>query len=429
MPHTYFKRHQSFNPKISQTPNANLGLIVVLPSYNEPNLWQSLQSLMKCTLPDAAVEVIVVVNYPENSAEEILQNATECVNQINKADADANNPNFRFYALKAYDLPKKHAGVGLARKTGMDEAAWRLLQSENEYKIITAFDADATCEPNYFVELTKLWKKYPKTDACSIRYEHPIEGTQFDQQIYKAIAEYELHLRYYVRAGKLIGHPFSYQTVGSSMACSAEAYVKYGGMGKSKAGEDFYFLHKFIPHGNFRELNSTAIYPSPRISFRVPFGTGRAITKYIETNSSEYETYNLDSFLTLKEFIAQGPSLLFQAQRSKVEAFLKNQPLPLQVYLSANNFVESISEINQNTSVAETFSKRFFLWFDAFKLLKYLNFAHEEFFPKKPISLEAGRLLQIINKATDKSITENAASLLVQYRELDSNQRLAKKNS
>ena len=241
-----------------------------------------------------AVEVIVVVNYPENSSEEIVQNAAECVNLVNKANASVNNPNFRFYPIKAYNLPKKHAGVGLARKTGMDEAAWRLLRTKNEHKIIACFDADATCETNYFVELTKLWEQYPKTDACSIRYEHPIEGEEFNDQIYKAIAEYELHLRYYVRAGKLIGHPFSHQIMGSSMACSAEAYVKYGGMCKNKAGEDFYFLQKFIPHGHFRELNSTTIYPSPRISYRVPFGTGRAMNKYIETKSSEYETYSLD---------------------------------------------------------------------------------------------------------------------------------------
>lgn len=420
MQHTYFKRHQSFSPHISHEPNANLGLTVVLPSFNEPNLWQSLQSLINCALPHVAVEVIVVVNYPENSSEEIVQNAAECVNLVNKANASVNNPNFRFYPIKAYNLPKKHAGVGLARKTGMDEAAWRLLRTKNEHKIIACFDADATCEKNYFVELTKLWEQYPKTDACSIRYEHPIEGEEFNDQIYKAIAEYELHLRYYVRAGKLIGHPFSHQIMGSSMACSAEAYVKYGGMCKNKAGEDFYFLQKFIPHRHFRELNSTTIYPSPRISYRVPFGTGRAMNKYIETKSSEYETYSLDSFLTLKEFIAQAPTKLFQAAPSKVEEFLKGQPQPVQQFLLANNFVNSISEINQNTSVAETFGKRFFLWFDAFKLLKYLNFAHETFFTRKAISIEADQLLKMISKTKAESSSKNVIELLVQYRNLDS---------
>ncbi|MDD2278489.1 MAG: glycosyltransferase family 2 protein [Bacteroidales bacterium] len=419
MLHPYFKRHKSFSPQVHQKPHPDLGLSVVLPSFNEPNLWQSLQSLMNCTLPDTAVEVIVVVNYPENSSEEIVQNAAECVNQVNRANASINNPNFRFFALKAFNMPKKHAGVGLARKTGMDEAAWRLLQTRSEHKIIACFDADATCEPNYFVELANLWEKHPKTDACSIRYAHPIEGNEFDERIYRAIAEYELHLRYYVRCGKFIGHPFSYQTVGSSMACSAEAYVKYGGMGKSKAGEDFYFLQKFIPHGQFQELNTTAIYPSPRISFRVPFGTGRAMTKYIETNCSAYETYSLESFLTLRKLIAEGPTRLFEATPNEIEDFLKEQPEAVQQFLIANNFVDSILEINQNTSVAEAFSKRFFLWFDAFKLLKYLNFAHEVAFKRKPISHEASQLLKMIDATSEINFTENTTKLLLKYRELD----------
>ena len=419
MPHSYFKRHRSFRPQIVQEPNPNLGLTVVLPSFNEPNLWQSLQSLMNCSLPNVAIEVIVVVNYPENSSKEIVQNANECIDLVNKANASINNPNFNFFPLKAFNLPKKHAGVGLARKTGMDEAAWRLLQTKSDYKIIACFDADATCEANYFIELAKLWKNYPKTDACSIRYAHPIEGNEFDKQIYKAITEYELHLRYYVRAGKLIGHPFSFQTVGSSMACSAEAYVKYGGMGKNKAGEDFYFLQKFIPHGQFRELNTTAIYPSPRISYRVPFGTGRAMTKYIESNSYEYETYDLEAFLALKLFIAKAPTELFQATRSKIEVFLEKQPKLVNQFLAANDFVNSILEINKNTSEAETFSKRFFLWFDAFKLLKYLNFAHEAGFIRKPISQQASQLLEMTNTTDNKEITKDTAKLLMHYRALD----------
>lgn len=418
MDHPYFQRHKSFKPAISYTPQANLGIVVVLPSYNEPNLWTSLQSLLNCQLPQCDTEVIVVVNFPEASPDDVIENAISCIDIVDKVDKICNNEKLRFVALKAFDLPKKHAGVGLARKTGMDEAAWRLMQSASQTKIIACFDADATCSPNYLVELEKLWLDYPETAACSIRYEHPIAGTEFDQQIYTGIAQYELHLRYYVQAGRFIGHPFSYQTVGSSMACSANAYLKFGGMNKNKAGEDFYFLQKIIPHGNFREINSATIFPSPRTSHRVPFGTGRAMTKYLENNTEEYLTYNLNSFLSLKNFLFTAQSHLFNPTDSKLAQFLDEQPEPLKEFLHANGFTKAIFEINSNTSQPESFVKRFFLWFDAFKLLKYLNYAHEHYFDKQPVTAAASSLLSLID-STYQQEKLSTNYLLTEYRRLD----------
>lgn len=417
MPHQYFIK-KGFEPALSSKIHPNLGMVVVIPSFNEPNLWSSLKALMNCELPKSAVEVLVVVNYPEGSEEDVKSNATECIERISKANELAGNPLLRFYAIEAFNLPKKHAGVGLARKTGMDEAAWRLLSSETENKIIACFDADSTCSTNYLVELENLWQQYPKTSACSIRYEHPIEGNEFDDQIYKGIAQYELHLRYYVWAGRFIGHPFSFHTVGSSMACSADTYLRFGGMNKNKAGEDFYFLQKIIPHGNFRELNSSVVYPSPRPSYRVPFGTGRAMTKYLESDENEYNTYNFDSFLSLKQFFEDAPNELFGCKSNKTEIFLKSQLQPLKQYLEANEFIKAIDEINSNTSNSSTFRKRFFLWFDAFKLLKYLNFANESYFQKQPISLESKRLAQFMGKI-ESPFNASIKYLLSLYRDLD----------
>jgi len=160
------------------------------------------------------------------------------------------------------------------------------------------------------------------------------------------------------------------------MACSADAYLRFGGMNKNKAGEDFYFLQKIIPHGEFEELNTTIVYPSPRPSYRVPFGTGRAMTKYLESEKSDYKTYNLESFLSLKPFINNGPNEMFEVRKNKIETFLCAQPESLKIFLEAHGFIKAIEEINSNTSSLTWFRKRFFLWFDDFKLLKYLNFAN-----------------------------------------------------
>jgi glycosyltransferase involved in cell wall biosynthesis len=418
MKHPYFTRNIEFKPRLITPTTSDLGLVVVIPSYNEPDLWPSLNALMNCARPKCAVEVLVVVNYPIDSPEEVKENATQCIDLIYKADKTANSPSLRFFPIKAFDLPKKHAGVGLARKSGMDEAAWRLLDSQANNKIIACFDADSTCSKNYLVEIEKLWERNPKTLACSIRYEHPLEGEEFGENLYFGITQYELHLRYYVWAGRYIGHPFSFHTVGSSMACSADAYLQFGGMNKKKAGEDFYFLQKIIPHGNFREINTATVFPSPRPSYRVPFGTGRAMTKYLDSDEVIYNTYNFDSFLTLKPFISSAPQHLFGSKNDRVNDFLKNQNQPLLQFLEMNQFVEAIAEINANTSNIESFTKRFFLWFDAFKLLKYLNFANEHHFVKMPVVDEAIKLAKLYNHVNQQQNC-TAKDLLMLFRKMD----------
>lgn len=418
MEHSYFTRNKDFEPQLNNEIRSDLGIVVVIPSYNEPNLTPTLESLMKCIPPIASVEVLVVVNYPVDSDNEVKANALECVRLVKEANRKVNNPSFRFYPIEAYDLPKKHAGVGLARKIGMDEAAWRLMKSECENRIIACFDADSTCKEDYLTEVEKLWKRNPKTTACSIRYEHPLEGDDFDSTLYHGIAQYELHLRYYVWAGRYIGHPFSYHTIGSSMACSAEAYLRFGGMNKNKAGEDFYFLQKIIPHGEFEELSSTVVYPSPRPSYRVPFGTGRAMTKYLESEKTEYLTYSLESFLSLKAFMNDGPNELFEANRRKVENFHGSQPESLKIFLETNDFLRAVEEINSNTSSLDSFTKRFFLWFDAFKLLKYLNFAHEEYFAKQSVLAESLKLAKLFG-VVDSNFSGDTKELLQIFRQLD----------
>jgi glycosyltransferase involved in cell wall biosynthesis len=414
MVHPYFKRSQHYSPKVSTKPLGTLGISVVIPSYNEPNLWKSLESLMNCQLPQSAVEVLVVINYPEGSPSYVVENANECIKIVNQANDQKRNAAFQIIPINASNLPKKHAGVGLARKIGMDEAAWRLSQAENELKIIACFDADATCSENYLVELEKLWRSYSETEACSIRYAHPTEGDEFDQKIYNGITQYELHLRYYIQAGKYVGHPFSYHTIGSSMACSADAYMRYGGMNKNKAGEDFYFLQKIIPHGKFRELNGCCIYPSPRPSYRVPFGTGRAMTKFMENSEDNYLTYNLFSWLALKPFLDDSKQL-YGANNNAAENYLLEQEQGLQAFLRINNFIKAIEEVNANTSTPESFQKRFFQWFDAFMLLKYLNYASENHFSKVPITQEAYKLTLLTGiPLLSNSLTD--INLLFSYR-------------
>jgi len=384
----YFNQYGDYHPLIRHQPNQDLGLVVVIPSYNEPNLEQSLQSILNCNTPDCCVEVIAVINYPINSPIEVIENAAFCIEKVNKLDKRSSNPKLKFHYILAADLPKKQAGVGLARKIGMDEAAWRLFGVNNPKGIIACYDADSNCMQNYLVELENLWRNFPKTHACSIRYEHPTEGNEFDKRIYQGITLYELHLRYYNQACRSIKFPYAYQTVGSSMACCAESYVKFGGMNRHQAGEDFYFLQKIIPHGNFKELNSTCVYPSPRPSYRVPFGTGRAMSKYQQNPEETIMTYDFNSLRTLIPLF-ENIDFLYKSESQVIIDWSKSLHPVLNEYPAFHDLTKKITEIKANTNTLESFRKRFFFWFDAFMLLKYLNFAHENQFQRKPVEGEA----------------------------------------
>jgi len=399
----YFSKH-SFSPRIIHQPNDRLGLIVVIPSYNEPELRRSLESILCCEQPVCSVEVITVINYPENSSSEIIENAKDCIEIVEKVNNLSKNPNLRFYSIFTPNLPNKKGGVGVVRKIGMDEAAWRFYSINNPKGIIASYDADSNCMPNYLVELEKLWRTYPKTHACSVRFEHPVEGEEFEPNIYNGIAQYELHIRYYYHACRSIGVPYAYYTIGSSMACCAESYVKFGGMNRHQAGEDFYFLQKIIPHGNFRELNSTCVYPSPRPSNRVPFGTGRMMLKFQENADESILTYNFNIWETLTPFL-KNIEFIYNSDEQEIENFLNSLHPALKQFIDSIDYSEKISEIKENTTSYDSFRKRFFFWFDAFMLLKYLNFAHEKYFERKPVLGEALLLAKEIGIPISPEVT------------------------
>jgi len=199
------------------------------------------------------------------------------------------------------------------------------------------------------------------------------------------------------------------------MASSAKTYIKFGGMNRHQAGEDFYFLQKIIPHGNFKELNSTCIFPSPRPSNRVPFGTGRAMLKYLGNKEEGITTYNLNSFLDLIPFF-KNIGDYWDMNETQINVAIEKLPPPLTVFLNENNASAEIFRVKQNTANTKSFQKRFFLWFDAFMLLKYLNYVNEKFYTRQPVRDESIRLARLIDLPVNNAST---IELLDIYRKKD----------
>lgn len=406
----YLQQRTLFPPQIQSRPSLNLGLVVVIPAHDEPFLLLSLMSLKKCDLPECDVEVIIVVNESEKASEAIKERNRQMAEQASAWTQKNNRPRLKYSVLR-HVLPAKHAGVGLARKIGMDEACWRLEKARNPQGVIACFDADSRCDANYFQAIEQYFKQHPDAPACSIYFEHPLAGADFDETVYQAITEYELHLRYYIQAQRYAGFPHAYHTVGSSMAVRCSAYQQQGGMNKRKAGEDFYFIHKFTLLPGFGVLNSTRVIPSPRPSHRVPFGTGRAIQE-ITRKKEEYQTYAFDSFEELRNLVEMLPRLYREGADAAEE---RSAPL-LRTFLETQNFEQKLGEIQQHSGSYDTFRNRFFRWFNAFLVMKYLHFARDHGRADVPVTQAAAHLL----KRLELAVAENTPrGLLHGYRALD----------
>jgi hypothetical protein len=373
----YLRERRLYGPQIDRPASADLGIVVVIPAKDEPALIRSLESLLACDRPAVDVEVIVVVNTGERDTPELVAENQQIAAEAATWAARTSTPGLRFDILQMHGLPKKHAGVGLARKIGMDEACHRLESIGNSAGVIACFDADSTCSQNYLVEIESLFREVGDLQACAIRFEHPLDGDEFPAEIYEAITLYELHLRYFVEAQRHAGFPFASHTIGSSMAVRCSAYQDQNGMNRRQAGEDFYFLHKFTPLGQVAELQSACVIPSPRPSHRVPFGTGKAIDAMIGSPDGElnYTTYAPQSFEDLRRFFGMIDEL-FPAAVDR-EAYFERLPQTVKGFFDGKDFWSRIDEMRANATSPATFRLRFYKWFNAFAIMKFLHLARD----------------------------------------------------
>jgi hypothetical protein len=168
-----------------------------------------------------------------------------------------------------------------------------------------------------------------------------------------------------------------------------------------------------FPYESVIELNSLTVYPSARVSHRVPFGTGRAQQNYLERNECNYPTYNFNIFQELKSFF-------------KLD-FLSDQLLdccsePLRRFLVENDFYSKINEIRSNTNGRAQFYRRFFKWFYAFMVLKYVHFARDHYYANEDIVVCCSKLLRELNIETDPH--SDAIQLLGQFRAIQKQEDL-----
>ncbi len=394
----YIEKQAIYKQLINPLPHQQLKLIVVIPAYNEPNIFDTLESLIKCSPAKFPTEVIIVINHSGATPKPIINQNNKTYYDVLKWVRNKQTEQLKFHCILKGDLPNKHAGAGLARKIAMDEAICRFSLINNSNGVIASLDADTLVSENYIYEIQNAFADNKKLNCTTFYFEHRLTSI-LNEKNREAIILYELYLRYFKQALKQTGFPYAFHTIGSCFAVKASVYAKQGGMNRKQAGEDFYFLHKIFPLGASAELNNIKVFPSSRPSNRVPFGTGPAIQKIME--DGEFLTYNPVYFNHIKSLF-NYIKCLYMVDTGIIKSTFNNLHSTLQQFIGIEAFTQKLNEINSNSASKNTFEQRFFQWFNAFKIIKYLNFAHLTS-KRIPVQESVSIFLRLNNNSTAKT--------------------------
>ena len=405
----YLKKHQWCSSRLSSVVPPNLGMVVVVPCYNEPDVLSVLKALSGCQCPSVAVEVLVVLNHADNAPERVKRQNDATYAELTHWIEHRTPYGIQFHLLDYRDLPRKHAGVGLARKLGLDEGVARFHQVQREGLLVN-LDADCGLDVDYLCAIEHTFQSQPKIPGAHVYFEHPLTDAGSPAQS-QGMLRYELYLRYYRHALGYAGSPYAFYTIGSCMVVRSSAYQKIGGMNRRQAGEDFYFLQKLRSMGSIADITGTVVRPSARLSDRVPFGTGRAVEAWLIGGSPAYLTYHPKIFVELQALYAAVQDVYVHPdQYPPVSALMR-------AFLQAHHSLDKAAEIHANASRWETFQKRFHHWFNGFMCLKFIHFAQAEY-PQVDLHVAATQLLVWLGRAPEVS---SYAGLLQRYREMDRN--------
>lgn len=396
------------------SPTSNLGLIVVIPCYDEPDVICAINSLYACTRPDCAVEVLLIINASSQDDDIIHQQNKKTLDELSAWSARFSDSAFRLHCLYNEDMPIKHQGVGLARKMGLDIAVSRFAEVANEEGVCVSLDADCLVSTNYLCEIEKHFQLKRKDEIAVVDFRHRLDEVS-DSDHYEAMIAYELYLRYYVQGVRYAGLPYGYHTLGSCFAVRAKAYMAQGGMNKRQGGEDFYFIHKFTSLAQCGRLQTAQVMPSARLSERVPFGTGPSVLRWANMRSVDYETYDPQVFRDLRCLVDWLESLDNQSDFN-IDG-LRSLPNMLLEFLTSQGVAQRIEEIRANTASLTTSIERFIRWFNAFLILKYIHYAHDRCYQHQPLLESSQTMLAMVDGG--QVANTGLVGLLDHYRQCD----------
>lgn len=338
---------------------------VVIPACDEEEwLFHTLTSLAGNPIKELRQTlVLVVINHAVEAAETVR---AANLRTLKRLQSEPHPPELRLAwidaASRGRELPT--GGAGAARRLGLDRTLERLTVCEDP--ILICLDADTLVDSNYLQAIQHHFS-ISRAGGAVLPFSHQAAATPGLQA---AIDRYELFLRSYRLGLQLAGSPYAFHTIGSAMACRASAYVQADGMPQRPAGEDFYFLQHLAKTSGVAQVHGACVYPSARISNRVPFGTGPTLDR-LAGDPQDLLFYPDEAFLLLGQFLQlatgepiSGAELQRRINRLQPQAgtFFCDQKLAV-----------VIDRLRRNSRGEEGFNRAFHAWFDGLKTLRLLR--------------------------------------------------------
>ena len=352
--------------KIKPLINRTFNQAIVIPAYSEFKfLPKTLESINK-NKPELLNQtlVAVVINNANNSPQSVKEN-----NHLTLQKLNSNNYQFTLAAVDAassgLELPLKHAGVGLARKIGMDLALPHLTSPQS---LLFCTDADTQVSPDYLSKVKQIFKSQ-NTSAAVIGFSHLKSQ---DSAINDAIGQYEKFLKTTAEKMKRAGSPYGYVSMGSTIVCTAEAYCAVGGMPRKKATEDFYFLQELTKYCGVHNISETLVFPSPRPISRVYLGTGFRMEQIQNGFDIAKLFYSEGAFWYLSQWLQLGS----HAWEVNLKDLFKNTNTihpNLVEFLKLESIEDIWSKIQKNAPSKSHFAGQFHRWFDGLKTIRFLK--------------------------------------------------------
>ena len=267
-------------------------------------------------------------------------------------------------------------GIGLARKVGCDLIA-RLRQRQRlASPWIHVTDADVRLPDDYFGQVSDLDPE--STSAAVYSFEHRFPE---DEDLARAGRIYEISLRYNVLGLAWAGSPYAYQTLGSCLAISAQAYAEVGGFPRVNAIEDFTIANALAKVGSIARLGGSPIALEGRISTRVPISTGQALSRLVQKKKGA-EGFDLHHPIVFAHLAAWLRVLSAIARRGGDLASPLAELPSGNPFFRADLLQDALEEMGAFDAVRETLAepleeeetlRRLHAWFDAFRTRRLLD--------------------------------------------------------
>ncbi|HWZ85381.1 MAG TPA: hypothetical protein VN032_04220 [Thermoanaerobaculia bacterium] len=397
----YLSRHAEPEAALADGLEGSFGHVVVVPAYGEgQSLFDTLGSVPKG--PRGATLIVVVFNARDDSparVHEVNHASSARLFEAAKASRELGDgppvselayPNGTIVVIDrarpGHFLPEGQ-GVGLARKIGNDFA----LRLHETGRIASPWihntDADTVLANDCFEQTEAV--PVEGSAAALYFFEHRLSD---DEDLALAARLYEISLRYYVLGLAWAGSPYAYEAMGSCVAIRPEAYAAVRGFPRKNAAEDFYVLDKLAKVGTIARLAGTPFLLEGRISDRVPFGTGKALSQLLEKKGtlSRFRLHHPAAFAHLSAWLrALG---VVARSGGRIEAALEELPRG-NPFFKADVLVETLERMGAfeamraavaRSSDAPTMLRHFHTWFDAFRTLKLLRALQARGLPALP---------------------------------------------